>query len=164
MLSNTCKQEQRKTLLEQIWMTPAAFKTADKVKKKNIWNRAASLQKFSPTNRMVREVALKRKVMFRKKLFRPSSLCAMPDWMLYPIRLALLDIRFLSSNLGSMAKTILTPFNFCLRPSAKDQGITWVLLVLVVVHHLAHFLFKRNLSCTNLPDLELNRGPSVPQL
>ena len=38
--------------------------------------------------------------------------------------------------------------DFCLRPSAKDQIITWVvvLLVVVVVHHLVHFLFKRNLS------------------
>ena len=36
---------------------------------------------------------------------------------------------------------------FCLRPSAKDQGITWVVLVLVVIlHHLVHLLFKINLS------------------
>ena len=36
---------------------------------------------------------------------------------------------------------------FCLRPSAKGQGITWVVVVLVLVlHHLVHFLFKRNLS------------------
>ena len=34
---------------------------------------------------------------------------------------------------------------FCLRPSAKDQGITFVFVV-VLVHHLVHFLFKRNLS------------------
>ena len=41
---------------------------------------------------------------------------------------------------------ILNPF--CLRPSAKDQGITWVVVVLVVVHHLVHFLLKINLSET----------------
>ena len=37
---------------------------------------------------------------------------------------------------------------FCLRPSAKDQGITLVILVLVVLvlHLLVHFLFKRHLS------------------
>ena len=37
-------------------------------------------------------------------------------------------------------------FYFCLWPSAKDQGITWVLvLVLVfVVLHLVHFLLKSN--------------------
>ena len=33
---------------------------------------------------------------------------------------------------------------FCLGPSAKDQGITWVLVL--IVHHLVHFLFKSNLS------------------
>ena len=37
---------------------------------------------------------------------------------------------------------------FCLRPSAKDLGITRVVVVVVVVvlFHLSHFLFKRNLS------------------
>ena len=45
----------------------------------------------------------------------------------------------------SMAKR---PRCFCLRPWAKDQGITWVgvVLLLVLVHHLVHFLFKRNLK------------------
>ena len=33
-------------------------------------------------------------------------------------------------------------WHFCLRPLAKDQGITWV----VLVHHLVHFLLKINLS------------------
>ena len=33
-------------------------------------------------------------------------------------------------------------FNYCLRPSAKDQGIT---LVAVVLSDRSHFLFKRNL-------------------
>ena len=45
--------------------------------------------------------------------------------------------------------------------AAIGQGITWV--VLVVLHHLVHFLFKRNLSEKNLPDWESNRSPSVPQ-
>ena len=48
---------------------------------------------------------------------------------------------------------------FCLWPSAKDQGITWVVvvvllvlvLVLVLVHHLVHFLLKINLSEKNIP-------------
>ena len=57
---------------------------------------------------------------------------------------------------------------FCLRPLAKDQGITWVFVVVLVVvlvvhHHLVHFLFKRNLSEKNIPDWESNRGPSEPQ-
>ena len=34
---------------------------------------------------------------------------------------------------------------FCMRPSAKDLGITRVVIVLVLFR-LAHFLFKRNLS------------------
>ena len=40
-------------------------------------------------------------------------------------------------------------FCFCLRPSAKDQRITWVavvlLVLLVVLHLLVHFLIKSNL-------------------
>ena len=36
-------------------------------------------------------------------------------------------------------------FDFCLRPSAKVQGITWAVLVVLVVLHLVHFLIKRNL-------------------
>ena len=48
--------------------------------------------------------------------------------------------------------------DFCLRPSAKDQGITRVVLVaavLVLVHHLVHFLIKRNLSEKNSPHLQI---------
>ena len=43
------------------------------------------------------------------------------------------------------------PLTFCLRPSAKDQGITWVVAVLLVllVHHLVHFLLKINLCEKN---------------
>ena len=48
---------------------------------------------------------------------------------------------------------------FCLRPSAKDQGITWVVLVVVLVlHHLVHFLFKRNLSEKKSPWLGIKPG------
>ena len=38
--------------------------------------------------------------------------------------------------------------DFCLRPSARDQGITCLvdLVLVVLVRHLVHFLFKRNLS------------------
>ena len=50
---------------------------------------------------------------------------------------------------------------FCLRPSAKDQGITWVVVVLVVavvvlvlvLLHLVHFLIKRNLREKKSPQL-----------
>ena len=49
---------------------------------------------------------------------------------------------------------------FCLRPLAKDQGITWVVVV-VLVHHLVHFLSKRNLSKKNLPDWKLNWGLQI---
>ena len=49
---------------------------------------------------------------------------------------------------------------FCLRPSAKDQGITWVLLVLV--HHLVHFLLKINLIEKKF--WVSNRGPLARQL
>ena len=43
---------------------------------------------------------------------------------------------------------------YCLRPSAKDQGITWVD---VVLHHLVHFLIKRNFNekISARPRLEL---------
>ena len=37
--------------------------------------------------------------------------------------------------------------HFCLRPSAKDQEIIQaVVVVVVVLSHLSHFLFKRNLG------------------
>ena len=37
--------------------------------------------------------------------------------------------------------------------AANDQGITWVVVAAVLVlNHLVHFLFKRNLSEKNLPD------------
>ena len=53
---------------------------------------------------------------------------------------------------------------FCQRPSAKDQGITWVLVVLVlVVHHLVHFLLKIHLSEKNSPFLGNEPGPLAPQ-
>ena len=38
--------------------------------------------------------------------------------------------------------------SFCLQPSAKDQGITWVVVVLVLFH-LYHSFIKRNLSEKN---------------
>ena len=38
--------------------------------------------------------------------------------------------------------------DFCLRPSAKDQGNTRV--VVVVLFHLSHFLIKRKLSEKNI--------------
>ena len=43
--------------------------------------------------------------------------------------------------------------DFCLRPLAKDKGITRVLflVLVVVVLHLVHFLFKRNLSLKESP-------------
>ena len=50
---------------------------------------------------------------------------------------------------------------FCLRPSAKDQGIT--LVVLVVLHHLVHFLIKRYLVKKYLPSWDSNRGPFAQQ-
>ena len=37
--------------------------------------------------------------------------------------------------------------HFCLWPLAKDQGITWVVVVVhvvLVLHHMVHFLIKRN--------------------
>ena len=46
---------------------------------------------------------------------------------------------------------------FCLRPSAKDLGITGVVIVLFLFH-LSHFLFKRNLSEKILPDWEIEPG------
>ena len=48
--------------------------------------------------------------------------------------------------------------SFCLRPSAKDQGITWVVLVL----HLVHILIKRNLREKNLPSRDSKLGPPNP--
>ena len=40
-------------------------------------------------------------------------------------------------------------YYFCLRPLAKDLGITWV--VVVVLFHLSHFLLKRNWGKNNYP-------------
>ena len=51
---------------------------------------------------------------------------------------------------------------FCLWPSAKDQGITQV-VVSVVLFNLSHFLFKRNLSEKILPHCESNQGPWASQ-
>ena len=51
-------------------------------------------------------------------------------------------------------------YYFCLRPSTKDQGITWVVLVVVLVHHLVHFLIKRNLSKKNSPAQWFKTGTS----
>ena len=61
--------------------------------------------------------------------------------------------------------------SFCLRPSAKDQGITLVVvvvvvvlvvlvLVLVLVLHLVHFLIKRNLKEKKSPKLGIEPGTS----
>ena len=49
--------------------------------------------------------------------------------------------------------------DLCLRPTAKDLGITRV----DVVFHLSHFLFKRNLSEKYLPGRDSNRGPFAQQ-
>ena len=50
------------------------------------------------------------------------------------------------------------PPHFCLRPSAKDQGITWVVVLVVVLHHLVHFHYKRNLSEKKSPSLGIEPG------
>ena len=47
--------------------------------------------------------------------------------------------------------------SFCLWPSAKDQGFTWVVLVVLVLL-LVHFLFKRNLSEKKSPWLGIKPG------
>ena len=55
----------------------------------------------------------------------------------------------------------LSQFAFCL---AKDQGITWVVVVVdEVLHHLFHFLFRKKLKWKNLLYWESNRGTSDPQ-
>ena len=53
-------------------------------------------------------------------------------------------------------------WTFCMRSSAKDLGITRVAVVLVLFH-LSHFLFKRNLCKKNLPDRDSNWGCFLPQ-
>ena len=53
----------------------------------------------------------------------------------------------------------ITYIHFCLRPSAKDQGITWVVVLLVVLH-LVHFLTKRNLRGKNSPQPGYEPGTS----
>ena len=53
---------------------------------------------------------------------------------------------------------------FCLRSSAKDQWITWVvLLVVLVLHLLVNFLIKRNLREKILPYQHSNLGLPDPQ-
>ena len=56
-----------------------------------------------------------------------------------------------------------TKRGFCLRLSAKDQGITRVVAVVVggvllVIFHLSHFLFKRNLREKHSSELRLKTG------
>ena len=50
---------------------------------------------------------------------------------------------------------------YCLWPSAKDQGITRVVVV-VVLFHLSHSPFKRNLSEKNSSCPGIERGPKEP--
>ena len=56
----------------------------------------------------------------------------------------------------------LSILSFCLRPSAEDQGFAWVVVVLVLFH-FSHFLFKRNWNEKIIPDRESYRGPIAPQ-
>ena len=51
--------------------------------------------------------------------------------------------------------------NFCLWPSAKDQGITGVV---VVVLHLVHFLIKTNLREKNYPQPDPQSGTLPTEL
>ena len=56
-------------------------------------------------------------------------------------------------------------YHFCLRPSAKDQGITLVvLLVLLVLHLLVHFLIKRYLREKNSPQPDPPSGTLPTEL
>ena len=52
------------------------------------------------------------------------------------------------------------PVDFCLWPATTDQGITWVVLVLVLVPHLVHSLLKMNLSEKISPFLGIVSGSS----
>ena len=52
---------------------------------------------------------------------------------------------------------------FCLRPSTKEQGITQVVVVLVVLFHLSHFFIKRALREKILPSCDTNLGPLLHQ-
>ena len=51
---------------------------------------------------------------------------------------------------------------FCLRPSVKDQGITWVAVVAVLLH-LSHFLYKSYLSKKFFPARNQTGGSSAHQ-
>ena len=66
-------------------------------------------------------------------------MAAKAGWFLSPF------IKIKKKNLRALVHLFCT-VHFCLQPSAKDQGITWVVVLLGLVHHLVHFLFKINLS------------------
>ena len=55
---------------------------------------------------------------------------------------------------------------FCLRPSAKDLGITRVVVAVLVLFHSSHFLFKINLSGKNSspPGIELGASALTTEL
>ena len=72
---------------------------------------------------------------------------------------------FLSAAISQRPRNYLSCF--CLRPSAKDQGITWVVVVVLVLVvlvlvllHLVHFLIKRNLRENKTPQPGIEPGTS----
>ena len=76
-----------------------------------------------------------------------------PNGILLNPRCCTISIHWMSSCFLAQAPI------YCLRSSAKDQGITWNVL-LVLVHNLVHFLIKRNLREKNYPEPGFKPGTS----
>ena len=66
------------------------------------------------------------------------------------------------SNLCCYAASSSRLLAYCLQPSAKDLGITRIVVdvdVVVVLFHLSHFLFKRNSGENNSPTFGIVARP-----
>ena len=85
----------------------------------------------------------------------PSQRCGLSAKVIFPAQSSML--RFTWKKFA-----VAISMNFFLWPSAKDQGITWVVVVELILH-LVHFLSKRNLREKILPSWDSNLGPADPQ-
>ena len=74
-------------------------------------------------------------------------------------------VNFHANQISWFQCSMASPYqrNFCLRPSAKDQGITSVVFLVVLVH-LVHFLIKRNLREKNSSQPGFKPGTSRSQV
>ena len=106
------------------------------------------------------QLGLERSIYGKMLANTPRAMVGLLDSCIYTVgRTTFVDFfPFFNHSKSGSELNILKVWPCCLRPSAKDQGITRVFFV-VVLFHFSHFLFKRNLSEKTLPSRESNRGP-----